>query len=215
MSVPSNQLRRAPHRGAYDRETIDAILDEGLVAHVGIVHDGHPVVIPVSYARARDKVILHGSPASRLFRALGSGMPACVTVTLLDGVVLARSAFNSSMNYRSVVMFGRMTELTELDEKKAALDALTEAILPGRTEHLRPMTAKEIKGTTVLSMPIDHASAKIRSGPPGADDDEDAGWPVWAGVIPSMITWGPPEPAPNLQAGIPLADHVTTYGRTP
>lgn len=215
MSVPSNQVRRAPHRGAYDRETIDAILDEGLVAHVGLVDDGHPVVIPVSYARDGDHLILHGSPASRLFRSLESGAPACVTVTLLDGVVLARSAFNSSMNYRSVVLFGRMEEVTDRAEKRAALDALTEAILPGRTEHLRPMTDKEIKSTTVLRMPIDHASAKIRSGPPGTDDDEDAEWPIWAGVIPSTTIWGPPRPAPNLDPGIALPDHVATYGRTP
>lgn len=215
MSVPSNQVRRAPHRGAYDRETIDAILDEGLVAHVGIIHDGHPVVIPVSYARVGDDLIIHGSPASRLFRALESGVPACVTVTLLDGVVLARSAFNSSMNYRSVVLFGRTEEITDRAEKRAALDALTEAILPGRTEHLRPMTDKEVKGTTVLRMPIDHASAKIRNGPPGADDDEDAGWPTWAGVIPSTTTWGPPQPAPNLDPGIAPPDHVATYSRTP
>ncbi len=180
---------------------------------MGLVEDGHPIVIPVSYARDGNHVLIHGSPASRLFRAYRSGVPACLTVTLLDGLVLARSGFNSSMNYRSVVLYGVMEEVTDREEKWAALEALTEALLPGRTEHLRPMTEKEVKATTVLRMPIDNASAKVRTGPPGADDDEDAGWPVWAGVIPLTQAWGPPEPAPNLAPGIPVPDHVMAYGR--
>lgn len=213
MTLPSNEVRRAPHRGAYDRETIDAILDEGLVAHMGLVEEGHPVVIPVSYARDGDRVLIHGSPASRLFRAYKAGAPACLTVTLLDGVVLARSAFNSSMNYRSVVLFGRMTEITDPAEKRAALDALVDGLLPGRRDALRPMTDKEVKATMVLAMTIDRASAKVRTGPPGTDDDEDADWPVWAGVIPLTLGWGPPEPAPNLSPGIEPSEDVTGYRR--
>ena len=180
---------------------------------MGLVDDGHPVVIPVSYARDGDFVLIHGSPASRLFRAYRAGAPACLTVTLLDGVVLARSAFNSSMNYRSVVLFGTMEEVTDRDEKWAALDALTDGILPDRKEQLRPMTDKEVTATTVLRMPIEHASAKVRTGPPGADDDEDVDWPVWAGVIPLTTSWGPPVPAPTLAAGIEIPDHVAGYER--
>ncbi len=213
MTLPSNEVRRAPHRGAYDRETIDAILDEGLVAHMGLVEDGHPVVIPVSYARDGDRVLIHGSPASRLFRDYRAGAPACLTVTLLDGMVLARSAFNSSMNYRSVVLFGRMAEITDPAEKRAALDALVDGLLPGRRDALRPMTDKEVKATMVLAMTIDRASAKVRTGPPGTDDDEDADWPVWAGVIPLTAGWGPPEPAPNLIPGIDPSEDVTGFRR--
>lgn len=213
MTLPSNEVRRAPHRGAYDRETIDAILDEGLVAHMGLVEDGHPVVIPVSYARDGDRVLIHGSPASRLFRDYRAGAPACLTVTLLDGMVLARSAFNSSMNYRSVVLFGRMAEITDPAEKRAALDALVDGLLPGRRDALRPMTDKEVKATMVLAMTIDRASAKVRTGPPGTDDDEDADWPVWAGVIPLTADWGPPEPAPNLISGIEPSEDVTRFRR--
>lgn len=208
MSTPDTSVHRLPNRGRYDRETIDAILDEGLVAHVGLVEDGHPVVIPVAYARDGDAVLIHGSPASRMLRTFKKGAPACLTVTLLDGLVLAKSAFNHSMNYRSAVLFGEMEEVSDLDEKYAALTLLTEALTPGRSSSLRPMTEKEVRGTTVLRMAIDAASAKVREGGP-VDPDEDADFEVWTGVIPRVDTWGPAIPTNDVD----VPDHVTGYRR--
>ncbi|NND85109.1 MAG: pyridoxamine 5'-phosphate oxidase family protein [Acidimicrobiia bacterium] len=212
MTTPNTEVRRAADRGRYDRETIDAILDEGLVAHVGLVQDGHPIVIPVAYARDGDSVLIHGSPASRMLRTFKKGAPACVTVTHLDGLVLARSAFHHSMNYRSVVLFGEMVEVDDPDEKMAALDRITESLVPGRSAGLRPMTEKEVKGTTVLRMAIDAASAKVRTGGP-IDDEEDVELPIWAGVLPRSDAWGPPIPAEDMPDGLDVPDHVTGYGR--
>lgn len=208
MTTPNTEVRRAADRGHYDRATIDAILDEGLVAHVGLVEDGHPIVIPVAYARDGDTVLIHGSPASRMLRTFKKGAPACLTVTLLDGLVLAKSAFHHSMNYRSVVLFGEMVEVDDHDEKAAALDLITDALVPERTSSLRPMTAKEIKGTTVLRMAIDAASAKVRTGGP-IDDEEDADFEVWTGVLPRADSWGPAIPENDLE----VPDHVTGYQR--
>ena len=208
MSTPDTAVHRLSDRGRYDRETIDAILDEGLVAHVGLVEDGHPIVIPVAYARDGDSVLIHGSPASRMLRTFKKGAPACLTVTLLDGLVLAKAAFNHSMNYRSVVLFGEMEEVSDFEEKSGALTLLTDALTPGRSAVLRPMTEKEVKGTTVLRMAIDAASAKVRSGGP-VDPEEDAGFQVWTGVIPRVDAWGPPVAANDEE----MPEHVAEYRR--
>lgn len=200
-------------RGRYDRATIDAILDEGTIAHVGLVAaDGRPVVIPMVYARDEDRLLVHGSPATRLLRTLKRGVDLCVTVTLLDGLVLARSAFHHSVNYRSVVVFGRATEVTEYAEKVAALDRFTDHLVPGRLATLRPMSEKEVRGTTVLSLPIDEASAKVRTGDP-VDDDEDLATDAWAGVLPVGLVAGTPIPSADLRGGLPVPDHVTTWRR--
>ncbi|HVT09910.1 MAG TPA: pyridoxamine 5'-phosphate oxidase family protein [Polyangia bacterium] len=188
-----HRLRRLPQRGSYDRQVIDAILDEGLVCLAGIAPEGSPVVIPMAYARRGDQLILHGAPASRLLGAGAAGTPMCVTVTLLDGLVLARSAFHHSLNYRSVVVFGTARELTEPAEKAAALEALVEHLLPGRSAAARPPNAKELAATRVLALSIEAASAKRRTGGP-LDDREDESWPCWAGEIPLALTAQAPRP---------------------
>ncbi len=208
MTTPSIEVRRLPDRGRYDEETIHAILDAGLVGHVGLVEDGHPIVIPVAYARDGDSVLIHGSPASRMLRTFKKGAPACLTVTHLDGLVLARSAFHHSMNYRSVILFGEMEEIGDPEEKMAALDRITEALVPGRSQALRPMTEKEVRGTTVLRMCIEAASAKVRTGGPVADEG-DVELPIWAGVLPRSDAWGPAVPAADLPGGVVVPDHVT------
>jgi nitroimidazol reductase NimA-like FMN-containing flavoprotein (pyridoxamine 5'-phosphate oxidase superfamily) len=185
------QVKRLPKRGQYDRETIDRILDEGFICHVGFVHDGSPVVIPTGYARSGDRLYIHGSAASRMLRSLDQGVEVCVTVTLLDGLVLARSAFHHSMNYRSVVIFGTAKAVTDEVEKNEALRLFTEHVVPGRWEQIRWPTAQELKATTVLSLPIEEASAKVRTGPP-IDDEEDYAMSVWAGVLPLQLTKGSP-----------------------
>jgi uncharacterized protein len=189
--VPSDdsphRIRRLPQRGSYDRAVIDGILDEGLVCFVGIAAGASPVVIRMAYGRRGDELILHGAQASRLLRAGAAGTPLCVTVTLLDGLVLARSAFHHSLNYRSVVLFGVARELSDPDEKAAALAAVVEHLLPGRFADVRPPNAKELAATRVLLMPIDAASAKRRSGGP-LDDPEDEARPCWAGEIPLVLT---------------------------
>jgi len=195
------RVRRNPARGIYDRAAIDAILDEGLVAHVGFVDDGQPYVIPMLHARVGDTVYVHGSTASRMVRALAAGAPACLTVTLLDGVVLARSVFHHSMNYRSVVVLGTARLVEGEEERLAALEAFTERLLPGRWAEVREPNAQELKATQILALPLDEASAKARSGPPG-DDEEDYALDVWAGVIPLRIAAGEPEPDPLLREGI-------------
>lgn len=177
-----HRIRRLPERGSYDRQVIDSILDEGLVCFVGIAPEGAPVVIPMAYGRRGDELILHGAQASRLLRAGAAGTPVCVTVTLLDGLVLARSAFHHSLNYRSVVLFGVARELTDPDEKAAALATVVEHLLPGRFGDVRPPNAKELAATRVLAVPIDAASAKRRAGGP-LDDAADEEWPCWAGEI--------------------------------
>ncbi len=188
---PRAQVRRLPDRGAYDRETIHAILDEGLVCHVGFVIEGQPHVIPMSYGRDGERLLLHGSAASRLVLGMGAGWPVCLTVTLLDGLVLARSAFHHSMNYRSVVIFGKAVPVSDPVGKVAALRAISEHIVPGRWEAVRPPSDRELAMATVLAVPIDEASAKIRTGPP-KDDPEDLSLPVWAGELPLETIPGVP-----------------------
>ena len=193
-------MRREPKRGLYDRATIDAILDEGFVCHLGFVRDGQPYVIPTLYGRLGDAVYVHGSSASRMLRTLGDGVDACLTVTLVDGLVLARSIFNHSVNYRSVVVLGRAVAVSGEDERRAALEAFSARLLPGRWADVRPPTATELKATSILRLPLDEASAKVRTGPP-EDEEDDYGWPVWAGVIPLTLTAGEPVPDPRLEPG--------------
>jgi nitroimidazol reductase NimA-like FMN-containing flavoprotein (pyridoxamine 5'-phosphate oxidase superfamily) len=201
-----------PKRGAYDRASVHAILDEGLICHVGFVHAGSPVVIPTGYGRDGDVLYLHGSVASRMLRTLAEGVDMSVTVTLLDGLVLARSAFNHSMNYRSVVVFGRARLVEDPESKLAALYCLSEHLVPGRWNAVRPPTERELKGTSVLALPLDEASAKIRSGPP-EDDDEDYALPHWAGVLPFTLHVGPALADPRLAPGIAVPEHVSDYRR--
>jgi nitroimidazol reductase NimA-like FMN-containing flavoprotein (pyridoxamine 5'-phosphate oxidase superfamily) len=202
-TAPSQRtrVRRAPARADYERATIDAILDEALIAHLGFAVDGQPFVIPTLHARVGDTVYVHGSSASRMVRALGAGAPACLTVTLVDGIVLARSAFHHSMNYRSVVVIGAARLVTDPGELLRALEAFTEAIVPGRWDEVRAPNPKELKGTRVLAMTLDEASAKVRSGPP-VDDDEDHALDIWAGVIPMALEAGEPVADPQLREGL-------------
>jgi nitroimidazol reductase NimA-like FMN-containing flavoprotein (pyridoxamine 5'-phosphate oxidase superfamily) len=207
---PSDRIRvrRNPKKGRYDRATVGAILDAGLVAHVAFVDRGEPVCIPMLYARLEDKLYVHGSRASRFFRALAAGGPACVTVTLVDGLVFARSAFEHTANYRSVVAFGRFAAVDDPDEQIAALEAFTEKLFPGRWSEIRAPSAKELKATTILTMEIEEASAKLRSGPPDDDASPDADRDVWAGEVPIVTAFGPPVPSPGLRQGIELASSL-------
>jgi len=207
IKTPRTKLRRLPKRGFHDRETIDAILDEALICHLGFVHDGRPAVIPTLHARVGDEVFVHGSSASRMLRALATGVEACLTVTLVDGLVLARSAFHHSVNYRSVVLYGTATPVTEPEAKERALEAFTEKLVPGRWADVRWPSRKELKATAALSLPIAEGSAKVRTGPP-IDDDEDYELDAWAGVVPMRTAMLPPEPDPLLRAGIPMPAHV-------
>jgi nitroimidazol reductase NimA-like FMN-containing flavoprotein (pyridoxamine 5'-phosphate oxidase superfamily) len=191
LKTPRTKLRRLPKRGAHDRPVIDAILDEALISHVGFVHDGRPAVIPTLHARLGDDVLIHGSAASRMLRALAGGIDICLNATLIDGLVLARSAFHHSVNYRSVVLYGQARLVTEPEEKEAALEAFTERLLPGRWAEVRWPTRKELKATSVLTLPIAEGSAKVRSGPP-IDDEADYALDVWAGVVPLTLTRGEP-----------------------
>jgi uncharacterized protein len=211
-SAPSerSRVRRAPARADYDRATIDAILDEALVAHLGFVAEGQPYVIPTLHARVGDEVLVHGSAASRMVTMLGAGLPACLTVTLVDGLVLARSAFHHSMNYRSVVVLGTARFVEGPEERERALEAFTEKLLPGRWDEVRPPTRQELKGTRVLALPLDEASAKVRTGAP-VDDDEDYASDAWAGVVPLTLTPGAPVPDPLLREGIAEAPSVTRW----
>jgi nitroimidazol reductase NimA-like FMN-containing flavoprotein (pyridoxamine 5'-phosphate oxidase superfamily) len=206
------RVRRLPQRAAYDRATVHAILDEGLVCHVGFVVEGQPFVIPTTYARVGERLYIHGSAASRMLRTLKEGVPVAATVTLLDGLVLARSAFHHSMNYRSVVVLGTAREVSDPAEKKAALDAIVEHVVPGRTPHVRPPSANELKATLVLCLPLDEASAKTRSGPP-LDDEEDYGLACWAGVLPLGLRPGTPVDDPRLPSGVEVPAGVSDYRR--
>jgi nitroimidazol reductase NimA-like FMN-containing flavoprotein (pyridoxamine 5'-phosphate oxidase superfamily) len=213
------EVRRRPERSEYRREVIEAILDEGLVAHVGFAVDGQPYVMPMTYARSGDRLYLHGSPASRLLRGLRRGLPVCVTVTLLDGLVLARSAFHHSMNYRSVVILGQAVEVRSREEKRTALAAVVEHVVPGRTAATRPPSDREVDGTLVLALPLDEASAKIRSGPP-VDEEADYSLAVWAGEIPVRLQAAEPVPDSCLLPGAgtvptPAYRHRLTSGRRP
>ena len=205
-------LKRLPARGVYDRELVYRILDEGLICHVGFAIEGRPFVIPTGYARVQDLLYIHGSQASRMLRTLQRGVDACVTATLLDGLVLARSAFHHSMNYRSVVVFGRATLVNDLHEKLSALRAFSEHMIPGRWDDARKPTVQELKATTVLSLPLEEASAKVRTGP-ALDDDEDYELPIWAGVIPVSLIAGPPIPDPRLKPESEVPDYVSEYNR--
>jgi uncharacterized protein len=205
--TPRTKLRRLPKRGHHDRPTIDAILDEALICHLGFEVDGQPYVIPTLHARLGDEVYVHGSAASRALRHLAAGAPVCLTVTLVDGLVLARSAFHHSVNYRSVVLLGTTRLIESTEQKHRALEAFTERLVPGRWESVRWPTAKELKATKVLALTIDEASAKLRTGPPG-DDDEDYARDTWAGVVPMGIGFGEPEPDPLLREGIGVPEHV-------
>jgi nitroimidazol reductase NimA-like FMN-containing flavoprotein (pyridoxamine 5'-phosphate oxidase superfamily) len=204
------RIRRLPKRAAYDRATVHAILDEGLVAHVAFAADGQPFVVPMAYARIGEMVVIHGSVISRLMTTLAEGVPVNVVVTLLDGLVLARSAFHSSMNYRSVSVFGVARPITDPAAKREALDALTDKLVPGRVARLRPPTAKELRATLVLELPLGEAVAKTRVGPP-SDDAGDLSAPVWAGVLPLKVAVGKPVDAPDLAPGIAPGDDVRRW----
>ena len=208
-----NRVRRLPARGAYDRATVYSILDEAIVCHAGFIVDGRPFVIPMTYGRRGDTLYLHGSVASRILRSLAGGIEVCVTVTLLDGLVLARSVFHHSLNYRSVVIFGTASEVVSGEEKLDALEALTEHIAPGRWATTRGPSDAEMKATTVLAIPLSEASAKIRKGPP-VDDEEDYDLPVWAGVVPLELTSAAPVPDARLHPdAAPLPDALAEFRR--
>ena len=201
-----------PKRGAYDRETVFKILDEAFVCHVGFVVDGQPYVIPTNYGRAGETIYLHGSAASRMLRSLSGGIPVCVTVTLVDGLVLARSAFHHSANYRSVVMLGTARLVDEPAEKMQALRVFTEHIMKGRWDDIRQPNEQELKGTTVLALPMEEVSAKLRTGGP-IDDEGDYALPVWAGVLPLPVTPAEPIPDTRLNAETPVPNYMRGYKR--
>ncbi len=203
---------REPHRGVYDRAAAYQILDEGFICHVGFAVDGQPFVIPTAYGRAGDNLYIHGSAASRMLRNLDRGVPACVTVTLLEGLVLARSIFNHSMNYRSVVVLGTAVAVDSGEEKLEALKSLSEHILPGRWAESRQPNEKELKATLVLRLPIEEFSAKVRQGPP-IDDEEDYSFPTWAGVIPLDMVARPPINDPRLDPKTPIPAYARAYSR--
>ncbi len=205
-------VKRLPKRGVYDRELIYQILDEGFICHVGFAVDGRPFVIPTGYARIADQLYIHGSQVSRMLRTLAQGVEVCVTVTLVDGLVLARSAFNHSMNYRSVVILGRAAVVEQREEKLAALLAFSEHVLPGRWDDVRAPFEQELKATTVLSIPLVEVSAKVRTGPP-VDDEEDYRLNVWAGVIPLQVVAGEPVSDPRLPQGIETPPYALNYSR--
>jgi nitroimidazol reductase NimA-like FMN-containing flavoprotein (pyridoxamine 5'-phosphate oxidase superfamily) len=206
------RVRRHPERGAYDREAIDAILDEAVFCHVGFVVDGQPFVIPTIHARMGEVLYLHGSPASRMLRELAGGVDVCVAATLLDGLVLARSVYHHSLNYRSAVILGRARPVVDPEQKRAALEAIVEHVVAGRTRDARPPSDKELAGTSVLELPIDEASAKVRKGPP-SDFDADVGLPVWAGVVPIRAVAGDPEPDEHVQPGLATPEYLRAYRR--
>jgi nitroimidazol reductase NimA-like FMN-containing flavoprotein (pyridoxamine 5'-phosphate oxidase superfamily) len=205
-------VKRLPKRGQYDRETINSILDEGFICHVGFVIDEQPYVIPTGYARVGDELYIHGSAASRMLRNLSEGISVCVTVTLIDGLVLARSAFHHSMNYRSVVILGNAELVSDDDEKNKALEALTEHIVPDRWADVRWPNDLELKATTVLKLAIDEASAKIRTGGP-VDDEEDYAMDVWAGVLPLNLATGEPIDDERLVRPTPVPEYIEKYKR--
>jgi nitroimidazol reductase NimA-like FMN-containing flavoprotein (pyridoxamine 5'-phosphate oxidase superfamily) len=211
-SIPSrSEVRRLPERGVYDKAVIHSILDEALICHVGFATDRGPVVIPTIHARVEETLYLHGSHASRMMRSI-PGDEICVTATIVDGIVAARSAFHHSMNYRSVVLFGIPRVVDDPDERMVAFEAVTEHVLPGRWAEARRPNEKENQGTQLLALSIEEASAKVRTGPP-VDDDEDMDLDIWAGVIP--LTVGPSKPisAPDLKPGIEVAASAVDYGR--
>ena len=203
-------VNRVPNRSTLDRDEIHAILDAGLLCHVGIEVDGQPYVLPMGYARDGERLLLHGSRGSRLMRRLAEGAPACVTVTPLDGLVLARSGFSSSMNYRSVVVLGRGRPIENAEEKVRALDRLAEHLAPGRSAEYREHEANEVAATAVVAIPLEEVSGKVRSGPP-SDPEKDVGLPVWAGVLPLRQVACEPEPAPDLPEGVEVPFSVRDW----
>jgi nitroimidazol reductase NimA-like FMN-containing flavoprotein (pyridoxamine 5'-phosphate oxidase superfamily) len=206
------RLRRKRERASYERDQIDAILDEGLIAHLGIVEDGQPIVIPTLHARDGDVVYCHGSSASRTLRALADGAAACLTVSLIDGLVLARSAMHHSANYRSAIVLGRARLVEDRAEQMHGFEQIVERIVPGRWPEVRAPSENELKATTLLALPLEESSAKVRTGPP-LDEEEDYALSAWAGVIPLSLQAGQPEPDPRLPEGIPIPDHVRSYRR--
>lgn len=205
-------LKRLPKRGVYDRNSVYEILDEGFICHVGFVVEGKPVVIPTGYARVEDQLYIHGSQASRMLRTLSGGIDVCATVTLVDGLVLARSAFHHSINYRSVVIFGRASLVEDAELKLAALFAFSEHVISDRWNDVRAPTKQELKATSVLSLKLEEASAKVRTGPP-LDDEDDYSLPVWAGVIPLKLEAGQPISDPRLPEDIAIPPYATNYHR--
>jgi uncharacterized protein len=210
--TPRTRVIREPERGVYDREAAYHILDEGFLCHVGFVVDGQPFVIPTSYGRKDDMLYIHGSAASRMLRQMKEGIPVCITVTLLDGLVLARSVFNHSMNYRSVVILSKATLVDDPAEKLEGLRLLSEHILPGRWEDARQPNERELKATSVLRVPIEEFSAKVRSGP-AVDDEEDYSFPTWAGVVPLEMTVGTPIDDEQLDSKHEVPQYVRQYSR--
>jgi nitroimidazol reductase NimA-like FMN-containing flavoprotein (pyridoxamine 5'-phosphate oxidase superfamily) len=210
-ATPRTTVKRLPERGSHDRNLVHEVLDEALICHVGFVVDGTPRVIPTIHARSGDTLFLHGSPASAMLRNLKGGVEVCVTVTLLDALVMARSAFHHSMNYRSVVVMGRAHAVTEPDAKRIALDALVDHVAAGRAAESRAPSDHELRSTLVLALPLEEVSAKVRNGPP-VDDDEDLDFPVWAGLIPLRTVAGAPVADPLLRGQEP-SPVVTAWGR--
>ncbi len=212
LQSPRTTVKRLATRGEYGRETINAIIDEALICHVGFVAGGSPVVIPTIHTRIGETLYFHGSAASRMLRSLREGIDACVTVTLLDGLVMARSAFHHSMNYRSVVVMGKGREVVDREEKRHVLDALVEHVCAGRARDARPPNETELRQTLVIAMPLAEASAKIRSGP-ASDDEEDYALPIWAGVIPLALTPSAPIDDERLVAGVMAPGYAARYQR--
>jgi len=212
LLTPRTRIDRHAERGSHDRAVIEAILDEAFVCHVGFVHDGQPYVIPANFGRAGEVLYLHGSAESRLMRTLAAGAPVCLTVTLLDGLVLARSAFNHSVNYRSVVVIGRATAIVEREEKVRALRVIVDHIVPGRWDEVRPPTDRELADTTVVALRLAEASAKIRAGPP-VDQPRDRASPVWAGVLPLSLTPGAAVADALTAPDAPVPGYLASYAR--
>lgn len=210
--TPRTRVQRTKHRATYDRETVHRILDDGLVCHVGVAVEGQPYVLPMAYARDGERLLLHGSVASRLMESLTGGARACVTVTHLDGLVFARSGFSSSMNYRSVVALGTLREIADPDDKVRALDLIADHLAPGHSREQRAAEPKEIDATRVLELPLEEVSAKVRSGPP-EDLAKDVELPIWAGVLPLATVPGAPEPAPDLPDGLETPESVRRWRR--
>jgi nitroimidazol reductase NimA-like FMN-containing flavoprotein (pyridoxamine 5'-phosphate oxidase superfamily) len=208
MARPRHHVRRHPERGRYDRAAVDAVLDSALFAHVAFVDGGQPFCIPMLHARVGDALYVHGSTASRAIRTLAGGAAACVTVTVLRGLVLARSAFEHSANYESAMVLGRFRRVEGEDERLAAFEAFTGKLIPGRWGEVRAPNQTELKATEILALTIEEASAKVRSGPPSDDGSPDAEIPTWAGVVPVITSFGEPVPSPGLRSGIALSPSV-------
>jgi len=213
-SAPTGRtrLRRHPERGRHDRATVDAILDEALFCHLGFVEAGQPFVVPTIHARQGDTVYVHGSTGSRMLRSVSTGTPVCLTVTILDGLVMARSAFNHSMNYRSVMVLGEARAVTGREEKLEAMRAVVNHVARGRWDEVRQPTRKEVAATAIVALDLSEASAKVRTGPPH-DDAEDLPLPIWAGELPLALTPAEPRPDPLLEADVPISRSVARWGR--